>query len=152
MKAVFQKIHKNAIIPKKANNTDAGYDVFSTEDYTIFKRGRVLIKLGLIWEPKLTEEEKNNEVWEIQVRPKSGLAINEGITVLNSPGTIDQDYRDEIGVIIINHSGHDVEIKKGQKIAQFIFDKKPKVEVCEGLIDLKKSPNRGGGLGSSGKF
>ena len=61
--------------------------------------------------------------YEAQVRPRSGLALKKGITVLNSPGTIDSDYRGEIGVILINHSTVDYEVKSGERIAQLVFSK-----------------------------
>jgi len=86
---------------------------------------------------------------EAQVRPRSGLALKNGITVLNSPGTIDSDYRGEIGVILINHSKVDFEIKSGDRIAQLVFAKYEKFT----LKNVKKidSSLRGeGGFGSTG--
>ena len=87
--------------------------------------------------------------YEAQVRPRSGLALKNGITVLNSPGTIDSDYRGEIGVILINHSKIDFEIKSGDRIAQLVFAKHAKFN----LKNVKKidSSLRGeGGFGSTG--
>ena len=86
---------------------------------------------------------------EAQVRPRSGLAVKNGITVLNSPGTVDSDYRGEIGVILINHSKIDFEIKSGDRIAQLVFAKHEKFT----LKNVKKidSSLRGeGGFGSTG--
>ena len=87
--------------------------------------------------------------YEAQVRPRSGLALKKGITVLNSPGTIDSDYRGEIGVILINHSSVDFEIKSGDRIAQLVFSKHEKFD----WINVKQidSSSRGeGGFGSTG--
>lgn len=88
--------------------------------------------------------------YEAQVRPRSGLAIKNGITVLNTPGTIDADYRGEVKVIIINLSREDFEIKNGDRIAQMVIAKHEKVEwiAVETLSDTERGS---GGFGSSGK-
>jgi len=88
--------------------------------------------------------------FEIQVRPRSGLAINHGVTVLNTPGTIDSDYRGEIKVIIINHSREVFKIKNGDRIAQLIFSKVEKATWK--ILNKLDETNRGeGGFGSTGK-
>ncbi len=87
--------------------------------------------------------------YEAQVRPRSGLAIKYGVTVLNSPGTIDSDYRGEIGVILINHSGVDFKISNGDRIAQLVLSTYDKITWKEvvGLDDTKRGK---GGFGSTG--
>lgn len=88
--------------------------------------------------------------YEAQIRPRSGLAAKKGITVLNSPGTIDADYRGEIGVILVNLSGFDVEINPGDRIAQMVIAKHERVEWT--VVETLNETDRGsGGFGSTGK-
>ncbi|MCT4624713.1 MAG: dUTP diphosphatase, partial [Schleiferiaceae bacterium] len=85
--------------------------------------------------------------YEAQVRPRSGLAYKHGITVLNSPGTIDADYRGDVGVILINHSKHSFEIKNGERIAQLVIAKHEQAEWIE-VKELDKTERGAGGFGS----
>ena len=88
--------------------------------------------------------------YEGQVRPRSGLALKQGLTVLNTPGTIDSDYRGEIKVILINLSGQQQEIKSGERIAQLIVQKVDRVQLK--LVDKLQGSERGeGGFGHTGK-
>ena len=87
--------------------------------------------------------------FEIQVRPRSGLALKKGITVLNSPGTIDSDYRGEIGVILINHSNQTFEVKSGDRIAQLVISKHEKIS-WENVNEIDSSTRGEGGFGSTG--
>ena len=87
--------------------------------------------------------------YEAQVRPRSGLALKKGITVLNSPGTIDSDYRGEIGVILINHSTVDYEVKSGERIAQLVFSKHENIH-WENVNHIDSSSRGEGGFGSTG--
>ena len=93
--------------------SDSGFDLSSTEDIEIAPFGRALVPTGVHF--KLPED------YEIQVRPKSGLAINHGITVLNTPGTIDEGYTGEIKVIVFNTNNYIVTIPKGMKIGQAVL-------------------------------
>lgn len=88
--------------------------------------------------------------FEVQIRPRSGLAWKNGITVLNTPGTIDSDYRGEVGVVLLNTSNEDFEINFGERIAQMVVNKieKAKIEITE---DLENSERSSGGFGSTGK-
>lgn len=86
---------------------------------------------------------------EAQVRPRSGLAIKHGITVLNSPGTIDSDYRGEIGVILINHSEEDFKISNGERIAQLVLSRYEKI-TWEETVNLDDTKRGKGGFGSTG--
>ncbi|HHK73807.1 MAG TPA: dUTP diphosphatase [Rhizobiales bacterium] len=90
------------------------------------------------------------ETLEAQVRPRSGLAAKFGITVLNSPGTIDSDYRGEIRVILINHGKAPLQITRGMRIAQLIFQKIEKVRLVES-VELTSSKRGAGGFGSTGE-
>lgn len=89
------------------------------------------------------------EGYEAQVRPRSGLALRSGVTVLNSPGTIDSDYRGEIGVILINHGAEPFEIQRGDRIAQMVI---AQVAACEfAMVEALDDSSRGaGGFGSTG--
>ncbi len=108
---------------------------------TLFPSERVLIKTGLHIE--LPED------IEAQIRPRSGLALNKGISIVNAPGTIDEDYRGDIGVILINLSEEPFKIKKGDKIAQMVFQKVEKYDL--NIVDqLSKTVRGEGGFGHTG--
>ena len=94
----IKRMHKNAKIPFYANPGDAGMDLCSVASYLINPHERVLVATGWAVEVPLG--------YEMQIRPRSGLALKEGITVLNTPGTVDSGYRNEIGVILQNHSNN----------------------------------------------
>ena len=90
------------------------------------------------------------EGWEAQVRPRSGLALRHGVTTLNAPGTIDSDYRGEVGVILINH-GHEVfEIRRGDRIAQLVFARYERITWNESEDSLTATKRGAGGFGSTG--
>ena len=87
--------------------------------------------------------------YEAQVRPRSGLAAKKGITVLNSPGTIDADYRGEIGVVLVNLSNEDFEIMDGERVAQLVIAKYEQIEWVE-VKELNETDRGAGGFGSTG--
>lgn len=125
------------ILPNDKNN------VYSIEDkIDLYPSERILIKTGLFFEiPK---------GYEAQVRPRSGLAWKHGITVLNTPGTVDEDYRGEIGVILLNTSKDIFTIRRGDRIAQIVFNKIEKADLVK--VDKLSDTNRGeGGFGSTNK-
>ena len=141
MKLIFKKLNSDAIIPSFAQPSDAGMDLYAIEDKEILAHETALIGTGLAVQlPENTEA---------QVRPKSGLALKHSLTVLNTPGTIDEGYRGEIGVILINHGKQSYHVIKGQKIAQLVV--KPtlrlEIEVQETLSDTQRGA---GGFGSTG--
>lgn len=88
--------------------------------------------------------------YEVQVRPRSGLAFKHGVTVLNSPGTIDADYRGEVKVLLINHGKEAFVVKSGERIAQMVFSKYQRIE-WESVNQLSDTERGSGGYGSSGK-
>jgi dUTP pyrophosphatase len=110
---LVQKIHEDAILPSYAYPTDSGFDLCSVEEISIEPFGRALIPTGLRFNIP--------SGFEIQVRPKSGLAIKEGITVLNTPGTVDQGYNGELKVIVFNTNNKPFTIKNKMKIAQAVL-------------------------------
>ncbi len=139
-KIKVQKVYEDSIIPSYAHETDSGMDLYSIEEFLIPPGHRALIPTGIrVAIPK---------GYEIQIRPKSGLALKQGITVLNSPGTIDSDYRGEIKVILINHSSTSQKIFKNQKIAQMVLNKVENMKLSE--EKLNKTKRGSGGFGSTG--
>jgi dUTP pyrophosphatase len=106
----FIKIHQDAVSPKYNYPTDSGFDLHSIESVGISPQSRMIVGTGLKFNIK--------DGFEMQVRPKSGLALKQGLTVLNTPGTVDSGYDGEVKVILYNTSHDTVYIEKGQKIAQ----------------------------------
>ncbi|MDY6803006.1 MAG: dUTP diphosphatase [Cyanobacteriota bacterium] len=141
MKLKIKKLNETAKIPYYAHPTDAGLDLFSTAEVTIAPNTSRLIPTGIAIElPRETEA---------QIRPRSGLALKHQITVLNSPGTIDEGYRGEIGVILINHGKSDFQVTPGMKIAQMVISPVLYVKVEE-VEELNSSDRLTGGFGSTG--
>jgi dUTP pyrophosphatase len=141
MKVLFRKIDESARLPEYAHPGDAGMDVFSVEDMVLPSGGRALIHTGLVMQLPPDAE--------AQVRPRSGLALKHGVTVLNSPGTIDAGYRGEVGVILINLGDETFHVEKGMKIAQLVVAPVTRAEVVE--VSAVDATDRGtGGFGSTG--
>ena len=165
---LVKRVSSEAKLPQRAYPTDSGLDVSA---YSILKRYTNGLEVKVFsaqedlirWkEGELTYIFKSGEIilistgliatvgpgFEIQVRPRSGLALKRGITVLNTPGTVDELYRNEIGVILINHSGVDQEIKYQEKIAQLVVCPVVLSEVIE-VADLSDTARGLGGFGST---
>ncbi|NUN65417.1 dUTP diphosphatase [Pseudanabaena biceps] len=136
----FQKLHPDAQIPSYAHDGDAGADVYTVIEVTLQPLQRAAIPTGLAVDIPIG--------YEIQVRPKSGLALKHGVTVLNSPGTVDAGYRGEIQIIMINLGNEVYRFEKGQKIAQLVLKPVTKANYIEG--DLGTSDRGTGGFGSTG--
>jgi dUTP pyrophosphatase len=137
----FKRIHPDAALPSYAHASDAGMDVRSVEDVTVPAKGRVLVHTGLVM--------MLPPMFEAQVRPRSGLALKHGITVLNTPGTIDAGYRGEVGVILANFGDSDFEVKKGDKIAQIVVA--PVLQAgIEEADEIDETDRGSGGFGSTG--
>jgi dUTP pyrophosphatase len=135
---------EDSVFPKYAYPSDSGFDLHASEEVIIGPFGRALVPTGL----KLSFEEG----YEIQVRPKSGLAIKQGLTVLNTPGTVDQGYTGEIQVIVFNTNNTTITIPKGMKIGQGVL-----CPVVQGKyvnfepVDKVEDKDRGdNGFGSTG--
>lgn len=132
----------NLPLPVYQTEDASGLDLYSAEDKIIKKKSFATVRTGIIIEiPK---------GYEAQIRPRSGLAKNYGIGILNSPGTIDADYRGEIMVILFNFLNKDFKIKKGERIAQIVFSPITKIEWVE-VKKLNKSKRNEGGFGHTGK-
>lgn len=134
-------------LPTYKTAQSSGMDVRAfmenNEYVTLQPMERALIHTGLYVE--LPED------MEIQVRPRSGLALNDGLTVLNTPGTIDADYRGEVGVILVNLSNVPVNIKNGDRIAQLVFAKVTKIAGFENVEIINDTERGSGGFGHTGK-
>ena len=109
----YVKLNSDSTDPKYNYDTDSGFDLHSIEEVVISAFGRVLVPTGISFDIK--------DGYEIQVRSKSGLAINQGLMVLNSPGTVDNGYSGEVKVIVFNTNSHPVKITKGMKIGQAVL-------------------------------
>lgn len=134
-------IDENAKMPEYAHEGDAGLDLFSIDETSILPGETKLIHTGISIElPKGTEA---------QIRPRSGLALKNSVTVLNTPGTIDEGYRGEIGIILINHGKNSFKVEKGMKIAQMLIKPVFLVDVEE-VSDLSLTERGKDGFGSTG--
>lgn len=131
-------------LPEYATEQSAGVDLRANIDSPVVIRplGRALIPTGLFMALP--------EGWEAQVRPRSGLAIKKGVTVLNTPGTIDADYRGEVGVILVNLSDEDFVVQDGERIAQMIFNQYGKADFVE-VETLDETERGAGGFGHTGR-
>lgn len=136
-----KKLREDAMLPKYAKEGDAGADIFAVEPIIVPANGRALVKTGIA-----IELEHNSEA---QVRGRSGLALKNGITVLNSPGTIDEQYRGEVGVILFNTTDEPFEVNKYDRIAQLVVKPVTQAHIIE--VDELTETSRGeNGFGSTG--
>jgi dUTP pyrophosphatase len=137
------KFHSIFELPKYETSLSAGMDIRANMEASVELKPmeRTLIPTGIFIEIP--------DGYECQVRPRSGLALKKGITVLNSPGTIDADYRGEVGVILVNLSAENVVIEPGERIAQLVF---ARVEQAEWVVagNLSQTDRGAGGFGSTG--
>lgn len=142
MGEMLKVVKNDGTIPAYQTEDSAGMDLHSTESKNIMPMERALISTGLKMEiPR---------GYEGQVRPRSGLAWKHGITVLNSPGTIDSDYRGELKVMLINLSLEPYKIEVGERVAQLVIAPYEKVAI-EDVAALSDTVRGGGGFGSTGK-
>ena len=130
-------------LPHYATSQSAGMDLRASLEEAILLKPlqRTLVKTGLFMELPIG--------YEAQVRPRSGLAFKKGITVLNSPGTIDADYRGEIGVILVNLSDEEFVIEDGERVAQMVIAKHEQAD-WEEVVELVETERGVGGFGSTG--
>ena len=143
-KIYVEKIHPDAILPTYAYPTDSGFDLCSVEKIVMSPNSRVAVPTGL----KFQFDENH----ELQIRPKSGLALNMGLTVLNTPGTVDYGYTGEIKVIVFNTNNQHVIIEKGMKVAQAVLCPviNGKYIIFEEVDSLENKDRGDNGFGSTG--
>jgi len=137
-------INEDSVFPKYAYPSDSGFDLHASEEVIIAPFGRALVPTGL--------KVSFDEGYEIQVRPKSGLAIKQGLTVLNTPGTVDQGYTGEIQVIVFNTNNTTVTIPKGMKVGQGVLCPvvQGKFVVFEQVGQVEDKDRGNNGFGSTG--
>ncbi|MGL5439643.1 MAG: dUTP diphosphatase [Filifactoraceae bacterium] len=142
MKLLVEKIYDNAILPNYAHCGDAGIDLYSVDDVILEPGEYKTVSTGL--------KIKLPEGTEGQIRPRSGLAAKHGISLVNSPGTIDEGYRGELKIIVINLGKKKFHIEVGSKIAQMVVAPVLRIEVKE-VKSIEENTSRGNkGFGSSG--
>ena len=145
LKAQIKKLPhgQDLLLPKYMSEHAAGMDLYAavSEDVTIEPSSWKLIPTGLTMALP--------EGYEAQVRPRSGLALKQGVSILNTPGTVDADYRGEVGVILMNHSKNNLVIKRGDRIAQMIINKVERIQFEE-VKELPQSTRGVGGFGHTG--
>lgn len=137
----FKRIHPEATLPAYAHEGDAGMDVRSVEELEILPGARALVHTGLVM--------MLPPGWEAQVRPRSGLALKHGVTVLNTPGTIDAGYRGEVGVILANFGSEPFCVAKGDKVAQIVVAPVARAGIVE-AAEVDDTERGAGGFGSTG--
>jgi dUTP pyrophosphatase len=142
VKVRVKRLSPDAQIPKAARRGDVAFDLYSVIDYELRPGERFAVPTGIAVEIP--------PGYEGQVRPRSGLALKEGITVLNTPGTIDSGYRGEVKNIMINHNNESFKITKGMRISQLAIRRVPDVEFVE-VEELSDTERGEGGFGSTGK-
>ena len=135
---------RDLALPEPATASSSGCDLrAAVSETTVLEPGRyVKVMTGLAVEIP--------PGWEAQIRPRSGLAARHGVTLLNSPGTVDADYRGEIAVLLINHGSHPFEIRRGDRIAQLVVSAVTPV-VWDEVDELGQTERDGGGFGSTGR-
>lgn len=141
MTVSFKRIHPDAVLPAFAHPSDAGMDIRSVASLVIPVGKRALVPTGLVVNLP--------PAYEAQVRPRSGLALKNGVTVLNAPGTIDAGYRGEIGVILANFGEADFEVRKGDRIAQLVIAPVTQPMIVE-TSEVEATDRGTGGFGSTG--
>ena len=141
MQLKVKKLNPAAVLPSYAREGDAGLDLFAVKRLVLEPGTSALVPTGIaIQLPSGTEA---------QVRPRSGLALKHAVTVLNTPGTVDEGYRGEVGVILINHGTSAFTVEAGMKIAQMVVSPRIQVAVVE-AADLSDTERGAGGFGSTG--
>ena len=141
MKILWKRIDPTAQLPSYAHPGDAGMDIRSVDELTIPPGGRALGHTGLVMQLPPDAE--------AQVRPRSGLALKHGVTVLNAPGTIDAGYRGEVGVILANFGDAPFAVEKGMKVAQVVVARVERAEIEE-VLETDETARGTGGFGSTG--
>lgn len=138
----IQKLHEAAHVPKQAIKGDVGIDLSTIDSGWVLPFQRKLFRTGLAMQPK--------KGYELQVRPRSGLALKKGITVLNSPATIEPTYRGDVGIIIYNTSLKPFKVNAGDRIAQGVFKKYEENVFFAEVEELPDTERGDGGFGSTG--
>jgi len=141
VRLAVHKLRPEAVLPTYMTDGAAGMDLAAAESVTLPPGGRALVATGLAIAVPAGHE--------AQVRPRSGLAVKFGVTCLNSPGTIDSDYRGELKVLLVNHGAEPFVVTPGMRIAQLVLARVERAEVAE-VTELPATARGDGGFGSTG--
>lgn len=144
MRVEVKRLHSHELpLPRYMTSGSAGVDLYAAhpEDWSLQPGQRVLVPTGLAISLPTG--------WEAQIRPRSGLALQYGITLLNPPGTIDADYRGEIKVLVINLGDKEYILKRGERIAQMVFARVEQAQLIE-VVELDGTARGDGGFGHTG--
>lgn len=142
MKMKIKKLNEEAIIPQYQSRGAAGFDFHALNALSLKPGERGIIQTGLAVALEIG--------YELQVRPRSGLAFKHGISIVNSPGTVDSDYRGEVKIVLINHGSKLFEVAKGDRVAQGVIKEVVQARIVE--VDELDSTQRGeAGFGSTGR-
>jgi len=158
MKVNIRRLRPEAKVPEYGSEMSAGFDLCSCVNWTLNPGQKFIVPTG--WAFEFPDGEKKYDEkrcfegggysYHLSIRPRSGLAAKNGVTVLNSPGTVDSDYRGEVGVILINLSNKKFNIKVGDRIAQGVLELHQKItNFCE-VEELEETERGNGGFGSTG--
>jgi dUTP pyrophosphatase len=146
MRVKIYRLNKKNPVPRYMSSGASGVDLYASLQHTVEipQGGTVCIPVGIIV--------CIPEGYEAQVRPRSGLAVRYGVTVLNSPGTVDSDYRGEVKVVLVNHGSENFVVRNGMRIAQMVFAKVEKADIIETshLESFDQTERNGGGFGHTG--
>ena len=141
----YMKVHPNARMPVRATEGSTGLDLYAVEDVALYIGDRKAVKTGLVLDLSHLPESS-----DVQIRSRSGLALNHGVVVLNAPGTIDRDYRGELKVILMNHGDAPYQIRAGDRIAQLVIG--TSLSTIWFPVEQVSETGRGdGGFNSTGK-
>ena len=156
MKVNLKRLRPEAKVPTYGSDYAAGFDLYSCVNWSLNPGQRFIVPTGWAMEfpgeswisdgPGMRTQEY---FYHLSIRPRSGIAAKKGITVLNTPGTVDSDYRGEVGVILINLSDKPFSIKVGDKIAQGIITMHERVDEFEEVDELEETERGDGGFGST---
>ncbi|WP_427036533.1 dUTP diphosphatase [Cytobacillus pseudoceanisediminis] len=142
MKVKVKKLNPNAIVPKQQIEGDVGLDLATIDEGILRPNERKLFRTGIAIQPE--------KGYELQIRPRSGLALKHGITVLNSPATIEPTYRGDVGIILYNAGEKPFVVKAGDRIAQAIFKRYEETIETEIVKELEDTERGEKGFGSTG--
>lgn len=142
VKLLVRKLRPGAVLPRFAHPDDSGMDLAACEDVVLAPGARAAVPLGVAFAPPPGTE--------IQLRPRSGLALKHGISMVNAPGTVDEGYRGEVCAILVNLGSEPFRIEKGMRVAQAVLCPVLRPEIVETEGDLPESARGVGGFGSTG--
>jgi len=150
MQLLFKKLDDRAIIPKYQTEGSSGFDLHALEDIVIGRDETKVVRTGLACEIKLGYLEENMFMFELQIRPRSGISLKTSLRIANAPGTIDNDYRGEIGILIHNTGNISWRISAGERICQAVVCPIMRLPISVAENELSVTERGDGAYGSTG--